>query len=78
LPTNLILMKGLDVLGCPTVISTQHDPRLRPPRLAQILAWAAAGQLRPHVSHRFALAEFRAAMHAKWNGEVLGGCVLHP
>ncbi|HEX2690503.1 MAG TPA: NADPH:quinone oxidoreductase family protein [Kofleriaceae bacterium] len=78
LPTNLILMKGLDVLGCPTVISTQHDPRLRPPRLAQILTWAATGQLRPHVSHRFALAEFRAAMHAKWNGEVLGGCVLHP
>jgi len=78
LPTNLIMMKGLDVLGCPTVISTVQDPALRPPRLAQILAWAAAGQLRPRVSHRFALAEFRAAMHAKWNGEVLGGCVLHP
>ncbi len=78
LPTNLLMMKGLDVLGCPTVISTTHDPSLRPPRLAQILAWAAAGQLRPHVSHRFALGDFRAAMHAKWNGEVLGGCVLHP
>jgi NADPH:quinone reductase len=78
LPTNLILMKGLDVLGCPTVIASVQDPSLRPPRLAQILTWAAAGQLRPHVSHRFPLAEFRAAMHAKWNGDVLGGCVLHP
>jgi len=78
LPTNLIMMKGLDVLGCPTVISTVHDPALRPPRLAQILRWAEAGQLRPHVSHRFALAGFRAAMHARWHGEVLGGCVLHP
>ncbi len=78
LPTNLLMMKGLDVLGCPTVISTSHDPALRPPRLAQILAWAEAGRLRPHVSHTFPLAEFRAAMHAKWNGEVLGGCVLHP
>ena len=78
LPTNLVMMKGLDVLGCPTVISTLHDPALRPPRLAQILAWAGAGKLRPHVSHTFALADFQAAMLAKWNGEVLGGCVLHP
>lgn len=78
LPTNLIMMKSLDVLGCPTAISTAHDPSTRPPRLAQILAWAEAGKLRPHVSHVFPLAEFREAMRAKWNGEVTGGCVLHP
>jgi NADPH2:quinone reductase len=78
LPTNLIMMKGLDVLGCPTVISTVQDPSLRPPRLAQILAWAAAGQITPHVSHVFALADVKAALRAKWRGEVIGGCVLHP
>lgn len=78
LPTNLVMMKGLDVLGCPTVISTVHDPSLRAPRLAQILLWAEAGQLRPHVSHAFPLAEFKAAMRAKWHGEPIGGCVLHP
>jgi NADPH2:quinone reductase len=78
LPTNLLMMKGLDVLGCPTVISTAHDPALRPPRLAQILAWAAAGQIGPHVSHTFPLAEFRAAMRAKWTGAVTGGCVVRP
>jgi len=78
LPTNLIMMKGLDVLGCPTVISTVNDPSLRPPRLAQILSWAADGTVRPHVSHRFALAEFRAALLAKWQGAVIGSCVVHP
>ncbi|MBP6830679.1 MAG: NADPH:quinone oxidoreductase family protein [Deltaproteobacteria bacterium] len=78
LPTNLIMIKGLDVLGCPTVISTIHDPSLRPPRLAYVLAWAAEGTLRPHVSHVFPLAEFREAMQAKWRGEVIGGCVLRP
>jgi NADPH2:quinone reductase len=78
LPTNLIMMKGLDVLGCPTVIGTVNDPSLRPPRLAQILAWAEAGALRPYVSHRFALADFKDAMRAKWRGDVIGGCVLHP
>ena len=78
LPTNLITMKGLDVLGCPAVISTVHDPSLRAPRLAQILAWAGAGKLRPHVSRSFPLAEFREAMRAKWQGEIVGGCVLRP
>jgi NADPH2:quinone reductase len=78
LPTNLIMMKGLDVLGCPTVISTIEDPSLRPPRLAQILRWAEAGRIRPHVSHVFPLSEFKEAMRAKWNGAVTGGCVLHP
>ncbi len=78
LPTNLIMMKGLDVLGCPTVISTVQDPSLRPPRIAQVLAWAEAGQIRPYVSHTFPLGEFKAAMRAKWDGSVVGGCVLHP
>jgi NADPH2:quinone reductase len=78
LPTNLIMMKSLDVLGCPTAISTVQDPSSRAPRLAQVLAWAESGQIRPHVSHTFPLAEFKAAMRAKWSGEVIGGCVLHP
>lgn len=78
LPTNLMMMKGLDVLGCPTVIGTLKDPSLRPPRLARIMEWAASGQLVPHVSHVFPLGDFKAAMRAKWTGEVVGGCVLHP
>ncbi|MFO0747812.1 MAG: NADPH:quinone oxidoreductase family protein [Myxococcota bacterium] len=78
LPTNLIMMKGLDVLGCPTAITTAQDPSLRPPRLAAIMAWAASGRIRPHVSHTFALDNFKTAMLAKWTGAVTGGCVLHP
>jgi NADPH2:quinone reductase len=78
LPTNLIMMKGLDVLGCPTVISSTKDPTVRPPRLAQILAWAEAGQIVPHVSHVFALSEIKEAMRAKLRGEFVGGAVVHP
>ena len=78
LPTNLIMMKGISVLGCPTVISTVMNPAIRPPRLRQVLAWAESGKIRPHVSHRFPLAEVQAAMRAKWTGEVVGGCVVHP
>ena len=78
LPTNLIMMKGLDVLGCPTAISTIKDPSIRAPRLARILEWAEQGRLRPHVSHRFPLSAIHVAMRAKWAGEVTGGCVVHP
>jgi len=78
LPTNLIMMKGLDVLGCPTVISTVRDPSLRAPRQALLWSWVESGQLHPHVSHVFPLAEVKEAMRVKWRGEVLGGCVLHP
>lgn len=78
LPTNLIMMKGLDVLGCPTVISTVMNPASRAPRLLRILEWAEAGKIRPYVSHVFPLADFKEAMRAKWSGAVIGGCVLRP
>ena len=78
LPTNLIMMKGIDVLGCPTAISTAQDPSIRAPRLAQVLAWAREGRIAPHVSHTFALDDIKAAMRAKWRGDVIGGCVVHP
>ena len=78
LPTNLIMMKSLDVLGCPTAIATAQDPSIRAPRLAQVLAWAESGKIRPRVSHVFPLAAWREAMLARWRGDVLGGCVLHP
>jgi NADPH2:quinone reductase len=76
LPTNLVMMKSLDVLGCPTAISTARDPATRAPRLAAVLAWAEAGRIRPHVSHVFPLEQYREAMAAKWRGEVIGSCVL--
>jgi hypothetical protein len=30
------------------------------------------------VSHTFPLTEIKAAMQAKWGGQVIGGCVVHP
>lgn len=78
LPTNLMMMKGLDVLGCPTVISTQKDPSIRKERLATILRWVEEGAIRPYVSRRYPLEEFADAMRAKWKGEFVGGGVVHP
>ena len=47
LPTNLIMMKGLDVLGCPTVISTVEDPSLRATAARAGPGVGGAGQAAP-------------------------------
>ncbi|MEE2643804.1 MAG: zinc-binding dehydrogenase [Myxococcota bacterium] len=78
LPTHLILMKGISVLGCPMVISTQRDPALREPRLETLWRWLREGKLHPQLSHRYALSNYLMALEARWRGEVLGGCVLLP
>nr|MBF0683530.1 zinc-binding dehydrogenase [Pseudomonas sp.] len=78
LPTNIIQMKGLSVLGSPAVIAAQRDPAMRRERLAQILQWAEEGAITPFVSHTFPLHAVKDAMLARWNGGITGGCVLNP
>jgi len=78
LPTNLILIKGLKVLGSPMVIATQNNPSIRTQRLADIFKWVEEGKITPYVSHTFALADVKEAMRAKWNGEIIGGAAIRP
>lgn len=78
LPTNLIMMKGLKVLGCPTVIATHHDPSIRLERLGRLLDWAEQGQLQPRPGPSFPMSRVKEAMTAKWNSAFVGGAVLHP
>lgn len=78
LPTNLILMKGLHVIGCPTAISTHRDPSIRTERLAALHAWAEEGALDPLVSRVYPLAEVKEAMRAKWESRHTGAIVIHP
>lgn len=78
LPTNIMQMKGLYVMGSPMVIHSGREPQIRVPRLAKIFEWVSAGLITPYVSHVYALSDFKQAMFAKAAGEVNGGCVLHP
>jgi NADPH2:quinone reductase len=78
LPTNLIMMKSVDVLGCPAAIAAHEDPAMRRERLAAILRWANEGRIAPHVSDVFPLRRVRDAMKAKWQSRVIGACVVRP
>jgi NADPH2:quinone reductase len=78
LPTNIMQMKGLHVMGSPMAIHAQRDPSTRPTRLVRINAWATEGRITPYVSHASSLENFRDAMRARLKGTVTGGCVLNP
>lgn len=78
LPTNLIMMKGLDVLGCPTAITTHRDPSVRIERLAALDSWIAEGRLAPYVARAYDMEDIDTALRAKWHSLHVGGCVLHP
>lgn len=78
LPTNLVLMKSIDVLGSPAAISVLRDPSVRAPRLEAILTWAREGKLHPLVSKAYPLGELREALRAKWQSRHAGNVVVHP
>ncbi len=61
-PANIIMVKNIDVMGFyfgglrilkPDVVRAAFD---------ELLAWYAAGEIKPHVSHTFALNDVRAAL----------------
>ncbi len=78
LPTNLILIKGLKILGSPMVIATQNNPSIRVKRLADIFKWVEEGKIVPYVSSTFSLTDVKEAMRAKWNGKIIGGAAIRP
>ena len=77
-PTNLIQIKGLTVMGSPMVITGQRDPRGRAVRLAAIDKWVADGVLTPVVSASYPMSALKEAMAARLAGGIVGGCVVRP
>lgn len=78
LPTNLIMMKSLDVRGCPAAISAHLDPSIRPPRHTAIFRWIEDGIVVPRVAAQYALDDIHDAIRARWKGKHVGAFVVHP
>ncbi len=78
LPTNLILIKGLQVLGSPMVIGTQNNPSIREERLKDILRWVEEGKITPYISKVYNIKDIKQAMYDKWNGKIIGGAAVNP
>eukprot|EP01126_Amoeba_proteus_P066383 TRINITY_DN9596_c0_g2_i1.p1 TRINITY_DN9596_c0_g2~~TRINITY_DN9596_c0_g2_i1.p1 ORF type:complete len:397 (-),score=80.25 TRINITY_DN9596_c0_g2_i1:124-1266(-) len=78
IPTNLIMMKSLQIFGCPAMISANHDPTLIPRRVEQITKWIMRGDLPPpRISSIFPLLEVKEALKTRMNsGSQLGSTVV--
>lgn len=78
LPTNIVQMKGLVVMGSPMVIAGAHAPQVRVERLCTVLQWGAQRQVVPIVQRAYPLEQYDEALRARLGGDIVGGCVLHP
>jgi NADPH2:quinone reductase len=74
--TNLVLMKGASVLGVRAGEAVRRNPALGETRLKALTAWAEAGKLRPHVSHRLPLEDYAQAMRLLIDRKAIGRVAL--
>ena len=77
IPSNLVLMKGLKVIGSPAVISAQKNLELRCKRHEDLFGWIKEGKLTPYCHQIFPASDAKQALLAKWNSEIVGGCALN-
>jgi NADPH2:quinone reductase len=76
LPTNLALLKGAQLVGVDIRQFGLYEPEASAANLALILDLHAQGKLRPVISERRPLADFREAMERTAAGAVAGRIVL--
>ncbi len=76
LPSNHVLIKGLSILGVRAGEASRHDPKIAADYARELPRLAAAGVMRPHISHRFPLEGVQQAMAVLTERRVVGKVVL--
>jgi NADPH2:quinone reductase len=76
IPLNLVLLKGVHVLGFQFLDFATHAPDDMARNEAELMALFAAGRAFPHIGARFALGDAAAALHYVKDGRAIGKVVL--
>ncbi|MFM7224934.1 MAG: NADPH:quinone oxidoreductase family protein [Actinomycetota bacterium] len=76
IPLNLVLLKGIAILGFEFLGFAAREPEALARGDAELEAWLAAGTLVPVIGARFPLAETPAALRALADGAVPGKIVI--
>lgn len=76
IPANILLVKNLSVIGFYWGAHRTLDPDLIERSFNELLGWMAAGDLRPHVSHVFDLADVKDGMNMLLSRKSTGKVVL--
>ncbi|MGA9300922.1 MAG: NADPH:quinone oxidoreductase family protein [Bradyrhizobium sp.] len=74
--TNLLMIKGASVLGVRAGEAARKNSALGEERLKTLLAWAAGGHVRPHISHRLPLEDYAQAMRLLIDRKAIGRVAL--
>jgi NADPH:quinone reductase len=74
--TNLLLIKGASVLGVRAGEAVRRNPVLGEERMRALNAWAEAGKIRPHISHRLPLEDYAQAMRLLVDRKAIGRVAL--
>ena len=74
--TNLLLIKGASVIGVRAGEAMRRNPAAGEARIAKLLQWAEAGEIRPHISHRLPLEEVAQAMRLLIDRQAIGRVAL--
>lgn len=75
-PANILLVKNISVIGFYWGAHRTLDPALLDRSFKELLAWFEAGDLDPHVSHTFDLADAAKAMNMLKSRKSTGKIVL--
>jgi NADPH2:quinone reductase len=76
LPANLALLKGCAVVGVRAGEFGRRNPAAAKANQRTLLDWAAAGKLKPHISHQFPLERFAEAMQVLTDRKAIGRVAL--
>lgn len=76
IPLNLVLLKGVSILGFQFLDFATHRAAERERDEAELLALLASGRVRPHIGARFALDEVVAALRHVADGQAVGKVLL--
>jgi NADPH2:quinone reductase len=76
IPANFLLVKNISVHGLYWGSYRRRQPELLPAAFAEMFAWWQAGQLKPLISARFDLADFRTALDQLAQRKATGKVVL--
>ena len=76
IPLNLVLLKGVHILGFQFVDFATHAPDERLRNDAELIDLLASGQVRPHIGASFELARVAEALRYVADGRAIGKVVL--
>lgn len=78
IPLNLVLLKGISLVGVFWGEAQRRDPAGHRANIAEVLGWIAAGKLAPHVHGTYPLAEINAALKVIEQRQAIGKVIIVP